>query len=129
MGELRKKDVWHVIMSPYQSEADHVVVIGRKPPKTTVVKGPGSAKQTIRLLYGKAPASKRTGDIGVFDFFIEPVGKRKIDIGFKPNPKQLTTGDITIGISRPTPAITERPPRLTGRGKMRITPKRPRLRR
>lgn len=106
-------------MHPYQSERDYLTVIGSKPSNTTIVKGPGSAFQTIKLRFGEPPAKKVTGDIGFFDFFIEPKGGRKVGIGFKPDPKQETTGDITIG--RRMPRISSRSPR--------ITPKTPRLRR
>jgi len=99
--------------------------LGRKPSNTTIVTGPGSAAQTIKLRYGKAPAKPLTGDIGFFDFDISPMGQRKVRIGFTPDPKQLTTGDITIG--RKQPPISDRKPRLSGRGNMRITPKKPKL--
>lgn len=126
-GELRGKDVWHVGMYPYTSEADYLVVVGRKPTGATIVKGPGSARQSIRLLYGKAPPKTVTGDLGFFDFAIEPTGVETVDIRFTPDPKLETTGDITIG--RRTPPITERQTGL-GHGKSpRITPKTPRLRR
>lgn len=118
-GELRGKDIWHVIMHPYQSERDYLSVIGRKPSNTTIVKGPGSASQTIKLRFGEPPVRKVTGDLGFFDFFIEPRGGRNIRIGFKTDPKLETTGDITIG--RRIPRISARSPR--------ITPKTPRLRR
>ena len=118
-GELRGKDIWHVIMHPYQSERDYLSVIGKKPSNTTVVKGPGSAFQTIKLRFGKPPVRKVTGDIGFMDFFIEPKGGNKIGIGFKPDPKLETTGDITIG--RKIPRISGRSPR--------ITPRTPRLKR
>ena len=118
-GQLGGKDVWHTLMHPYENESHYLTIIGRKPSNTTIVKGPGSAFETITLRYGKSPASKVTGDIGFFDFFIEPKGVRKVNIGFKPDPKMQTTGDITIG---------RRTPRLTGRAK-RITPKTPRLKR
>jgi len=114
-------------MHPYKSESDYVTVIGRKPPNSTIVKGPGSAYQTVKLIYGKPPAKRVTGDIGFFDFAITPTGERTIGLGFTPDPKMQTTGDITIG--RRTPPITERPIGL-GRGKSpRITPPIPRLRR
>lgn len=96
-GKLHGKRIWHVIMSPYQSEDDHVTVIGRKPPNTTIVDGPGSAAKTVKLLFGKPPSKRVTGDIGFFDFALEPRGAKKIFIEFKPDPKLETTGDITIG--------------------------------
>ena len=118
-GELHGKDVWHVLMHPYESESDYVTVLGRKPSNTTSVKGPGSAYETIKLRYGKPPSRKVTGDIGFMDFFLEPKGAKKVGIGFTPDPKQETIGDISI---------TRRPPRLSG-GRARITPKTPRLKR
>jgi len=119
-GELGGKDVWHTLMYPYLSERDCLTVLGRKPSNTTIVRGPGSAFQTIKLRYGKAPSKKVTGDIGFMDFSIEPKGAKKVGIGFTPDPKLETTGDITIG---------RRTPRLTNRGNMRITPRTPKLRR
>lgn len=129
MGELHKKDVWQVGIAPYKADEHWFTVVGRKPSNMTTVKGPGSAFQTVKLRYGKPPANLVTGDIGFMDFFIRPKSGNKISIEFKPDPKGLTTGDVTIGLSRATPAITERPPRLTRRSTPRITPKRPALRR
>ena len=121
--------MWHCIMYPYLSESDYLTVLGRKPSNCTIFKGPGSAKQTLKLRYGRAPAKAVTGDIGFFDFHIQPRGKKSISLEFSSDPKMQTTGDITIGISRKPPPITERSPMLTKRGKIRITPKRPALRR
>jgi len=126
-GELQGKDVWYVGMQPYSAEKDYVVVLGRKPAGANIVKGPGSAYQTVTLLKGSPPEKKVTGDIGFFDFALEPKGSRKIGISFRPDSKQETTGDVTLG--RKTPPITERPPRLSSRGTIRITPRRPKLRR
>ena len=127
-GELHGKDVWHVGLYPYTSDEHWGTVLGKKPAGATIVKGPGSAKQTIKLLYGKAPPRKITGDIGFFDWRIKPVGVRKVDIEFEPDPKMETTGDITIG--RRAPPITERRPALSNSGKgFRITPRTPALRR
>lgn len=118
-GEVNGKDVWHVIMYPYKTIADHVTVIGKKPSNTTLIKGPGSAYQTVKLRYGKAPSRRVTGDIGIFDFYIEPKGERSIGIGFKTDTKLQTRGDITIGTPRP---------RISGR-MTRISPRMPKLRR
>ena len=126
-GELHGKDVFHVGIYPYTSEENYFTVVGKKPEGATIVKGPGSARQSIKLLYGKAPPKAVRGDLGFFDFGITPTGPKQVDITFTPDPKMETTGDITIG--RKTPPITERPAGL-GRGKSpRITPKTPRLRR
>lgn len=126
-GELKGKDIWQVGVYPYEHDENWTTVTGRKPQNATIVKGPKSAYQTIRLLYGKSPAKKVTGDMGIIDFYIEPKTSRKIGIGFSPDPKQETTGDITIG--RGKPSITESRPRISGRSGIRITPKKPRLRR
>jgi len=126
-GELHGKDVWQVSIFPYNKKENWFTVLGRKPEGATLFKGPRSAYQSLRLLRGKPPAKKVSVDIGFMDASLKPVGERKIGLGFKPDPKMQTTGDITLG--RRTPPITERPAGL-GRGKPpRITPKTPRLRR
>lgn len=126
-GELHGKDVFHVGLYPYTRQKDYLTVVGKKPEGATVVKGPGSARQSIKLLYGKSPPKTVKGDIGFFDFRITPTGPKLVDIDFVPDPKMQTTGDVRIG--SPQPSITERPAGL-GRSKSpRITPKTPRLRR
>jgi len=126
-GELHGKDVWHIGIYPYTSEEHYFTVVGRKPQNATIIKGPGSARQSIKLLYGVAPPKTVRGDVGFFDFIITPTGPKRVSIDFKPDPKMETTGDITIG--RRTPPIMERPVGLGRRKSPRITPKVPALRR
>jgi hypothetical protein len=127
-GELRGKDVWQVGVFPYNRKENWLTVLGRKPANATLADGPGSAFQTIKLLHGKPPPRKVRADLGIFDVGLEARGRKGVDIRFKPDPKQETTGDFSIGRLKET-QITERKPRLSGRGNMRITPKRPKLRR
>ena len=132
MGEVgakpARKRVWHTLIHPWRPE-DYVTVIGKAPAGATVlVEGENSAYRTAQLLYGKSPSRKISMDIGFMDVDIDARG-RKIDLKFTPDPKGLTIGDITVGLLKASPAITERSPRLSGRGMLRITPKRPRLRR
>ena len=91
-------------MHPYTSRENFVTVVGRKPSGATKVTGPGSAYETVRLLHGLAPAKSVTGDIGFFDFRLEPKGARTIGLHFTPDPKMQTRGDITVGKSLPLPA-------------------------
>ncbi len=132
-GKLRGKDIWHVLLYPYQSDRDYLTVIGRKPQGAAIATGKGSAYRTIRRMAGKPPARKVRMDMGAMDVTVSPRGKG-VGIRFKPDPEQETTGDFSIG--RRIPAITQRAPILDrqslgiSRGKgPRITPKTPRLRR
>lgn len=132
MGEVGaqpiRKRVWHVLIHPWRP-VDYLTVVGKAPAGATVlVEGENSAYRTAQLLYGKAPSRRISMDIGFMDVVIAARG-RKINLDFTPDPKGLTTGDITVGRPRAVPPITERPPRLTSRNALRITPKRPRLKR
>jgi len=86
------------------------MVLG-KPPKGAVVftKGPGSARATAQMLYGKPPRGTVNVDSGFQDVTITPSGK-KISLDFTPDPKLETTGHITIG--RRSPRISPPIPRL-----------------
>jgi len=108
MGKLRGKDVWHTRVPPY-TNADHIVVLGKKPVGAIAADGPGSAYKTAQLLSGKPPAGDFTQIHGAVT-------------------ARITPEDGDIGISfRPT-TISKRPIKLPGRGNSpRITPKRPRL--
>jgi len=142
-GELHGKDVFHVGVYPYDQQENWFTVIGRKPQGAQIVKGPGSAKQSIRLLRGNSPTKTVNGDIGFFDFSISPKTKRSIGLEFVPDPKGKTTGDVRIGTSGRTPPITDQqqpltkrlPPitdrrsRISGKRLPSITPKRPKLQR
>jgi len=123
---LHGKDVWVVGLSPFDRSVYWFTVVGKKPAGATLFKGPKSAYETAKLIRGNPPAKKVTGDLGLMDVSVEPVGE-KVGLGFKPDPKQLTTGDFSTG--KRLPPITERQVKL-GRSKSpRITPKTPRLRR
>lgn len=98
MGELQGKDVWHIIAQPYETEADHLMVYGKKPSGATIVRGPESAPKTAQLLYGKTVSRRILMDIGIVDATLAPISGRKgIKLTFTPDPLQKTTGDITLG--------------------------------
>ena len=122
MGEVgkagKRRDVWHVIMYPYQSQDDYVSVVGKTPAGAVVARGKGSAYRTAHKLTGKMPGRSLMMDIGAMDATLAP-GAKQIGISFRPDPKLLTTGDITI---------TKRTRPITGRRATRITRKMPRLR-
>ena len=115
MGEVgrkgSKKDVWHVIMYPYQSQDDYLSVIGRTPRGAVVARGKGSAFRTAHKLFGKMPSRALRMDIGAMDATLTPAAKH-IGIRFRPDPGQITTGDITI-TKRTRPITTGRTPRIT----------------
>ena len=100
-GELKGKDIWRVVISPYDKEEYWLTVVGRKPVGATLAKGPRSAYQSLTLVKGRPPAKRVTADMGIMDVTLDPVGIKKIGIGFKPDPKGLTTGDIKIGRKMP----------------------------
>jgi len=147
MGEVGaksiRKRVWHTLLSPFTQE-DYVTVVGKAPRGARIlVEGENSAYRTAQLLYGKAPSRKISMDIGFMDATISARGK-KINLKFTPDPKGLTTGEITTkGILSRTPPITaklrpitEELPPITNRRRglgggrsFRITPKTPALRR
>jgi len=125
-GELRGKDVYHVFKHPYKSDKDFITVVGKKPQNATLVKGPGSAYQSVKLLYGRAPSRQVTGDVGIFDFIITPKSAKRVGIMFKPDPKGKTTGDIQVGKGAfPLGDRGVLPNKSKG---LRITPKSPKLR-
>jgi len=94
MGELQGKDVWHVIMKPYEREEDHVVVLGRKPVGATIVRGPQSAYESAQLLYGIAPTKQFMINIGFQKALISPSGKG-VKLGFTPD-ISITSGDAKV---------------------------------
>ncbi len=126
-GMVGGKDRWDTIIHPYESNAEYVMVLGKKPDGATIVaRGKGSAYATAQMLRGKPPTHRVTVDSGFQDIGIEPKGKRGIRLDYTPDPKMQTTGDITIG--QRTSVISPRSPRLS-RGTIRITPRMPRIRR
>ncbi len=102
MGELtdrrgQKQDVWHVLTDPYESDADHITVIGRKPLGATIARGPDSAARTAQLLYGKHLSKKVSMDIGVVDATLVPIsGSKGVALSFTGDPHLSTTSDISI---------------------------------
>lgn len=95
-GELNGKDVWHVIVTPFEQD-NYLTILGRKPGRATLVRGPGSAVKTAQLLYGKELSKPLTIDIGAFDAHLEPIsGNKGIALTYKPDPHLSTTSDITI---------------------------------
>jgi hypothetical protein len=95
-GELGGKDVWHVIVTPFE-QGNYFTIIGRKPGRATLVRGPNSAVKTAQLLYGKELSQPLTVDIGAFDAHLDPItGGKGLAISFKPDPHLQTTSDITI---------------------------------
>jgi len=95
-GELRGKDIWHVLKYPYETEEDFVTLVGVQPPGAKIATGPASAYITAARLFGKAPSRTVKLDMGIQDISISPRAK----IVFTPDPQQLTKGDITIGSSK-----------------------------
>jgi len=80
-GELKGKDVWHVILYPYDKKVYHTTILGKKPLGASVVKGPHSAYETAQLLTGRQPNKKVAIDMGITDIQIAPSGKpRRIKI-------------------------------------------------
>jgi len=95
-GELNGKDVWHVIVTPFEQD-NYLTILGRKPGRATLVRGPYSAVKTAQLLYGKELSKPLTVDIGAFDAHLEPItGNKGVALSFKPDPHLSTTSDITI---------------------------------
>lgn len=82
-GELNKKDVWHVIVSPYKTEGDHYVMLGRQPSGATIVKGAQSAFKTAKTLYGISPSRQLRLSLGFMKVSISPTGKG-IQLEYKP---------------------------------------------
>lgn len=84
MGELKGRDVWDVVTAPYTYEENYVRVVGRKPTGAVIIKGPGSARKTARVLYGhriKNPTVVNTP--GLFAVRLIPISNRKgISISF-----------------------------------------------
>lgn len=123
-GELRGKDIWNVIVNPYQSNEDYLQVIGKSPEGAALFRGKGSARKTARMIYGTPPKKDITVDSGFQDLEFHHEG-RNIKLDYKPDPQGLTRGDITIG-GRNGAMISERQPRISGR-RYKITQPRPRI--
>ncbi len=95
-GQLRGKDIWHVLKYPYETKEDFVTLVGISPPGAKIATGPASAYIIAARLFGKAPSRTVKLDMGIQDISISPRAR----IVFTPDPQQLTKGDITIGSSK-----------------------------
>jgi hypothetical protein len=119
LGELHDKDVWHVIVEPYQDRENYLTVIGDRPRGTHLIRGPGSAYKTAQMVYGPKLTRSVSLDIGVTDVLLEPMpGKQGVAISFRGDPHLSTTSDINI---------SKRVGPITKRSNIRITPKFQRL--
>lgn len=125
MGELKGKDVWDTFSPPYESEADYNTVVGKKPEGVGIIKrGEGSTYSTAQVTRGKAPDKTVTIDRGIVDIAVKPAGRRKVQLRITADPKQETTGDITIGGN--SVRISKRMSRVSGGG-LRISERMPKL--
>jgi hypothetical protein len=80
-GELHGEDVFKTKRQPYDKTPIETTV-GNPPPGATIISGPGSAKQTIKILSGEAPKKDVKVKIGAFDAVISPAGPKKVTIRF-----------------------------------------------
>jgi hypothetical protein len=101
MGQVKDingnpKDVWHVIMDPYEGQNDYITLIGKPPARATIVRGPGSAHKTAQLLYGKTIGKELTIDIGIVDAHLAPIGNSGIAVGFTKDTNLETHSDFNI---------------------------------
>lgn len=82
-GELNGVDRWDVIVSPYTSREDYVIVFGDKPKGAYIVKGPGSARRTAQILYGQRLRKPVRFDTpGAFNVHLTPSGERNVKLEF-----------------------------------------------
>lgn len=114
----RQGKVWAVMVSPYESEDDLIVLSEkRRPVGAQVFEGKGSAFKSIQLLRGKkTPKDDTTIDWGSVDYKIDVEGK-KLNLTARADPKLQTVSDFSV---------TKRPRSVSKRGKISISPKRPR---
>jgi hypothetical protein len=96
MGQLNKKDIWHVIVDPYTAKENYFVVVGRTPQNASIVRGPKSAYKTAQLLYGHNLDRSVRIDAGITDVRLDPIGGKRVRISFTGDPKLQTTGDFNI---------------------------------
>jgi hypothetical protein len=96
MGQLNKKDIWHVIVDPYTAKENYLVVVGRTPQNANIVRGPKSAYKTAQLLYGHNLNRPVNIDAGITDVRLDPIGGKRVRISFTGDPRLQTTGDFNI---------------------------------
>lgn len=95
MGELNKKDVWHVWMIPYRSKADHLVVLGKAPAGAIVVKGPKSAFRTATTVFGRAPTDGFLATIGFIEAKVMPTNG-KVELVFTPRKRVTEAKELPV---------------------------------
>jgi hypothetical protein len=104
----KRVGVWYVVKSPYRTQGDLSIQFER-PVGAEVVKGRGSAYQTIQLITGKPPDFLLHIDMGAMDVLIhKPTRKpgKKTAIRFRKDPKRKTTGHMAVGKITPRLAAT-----------------------
>jgi hypothetical protein len=100
-GQIGGKDRWDVIINPYTQQENYMMVLGATPRGASVIKGPGSAYATARLLYGHRLNRAVNVDSGFQDVKLTPIsGGKGIKISYSPDTKLQTTGDINISRNR-----------------------------
>jgi len=120
MGKVGKRDRWDTVVNPYTSNEQYLMILGKQPEGATILqRGKGSAYGTTQVVRGTAPKRDVKVDSGIVDITISPAGKRSVRMKVTPDPKQQTTGDITIGRNK-TQRISMR--------NRRISPRVPKLR-
>ena len=93
MGKVGQNDVYYVVSAPFKSEKDVTIFVGKLPEGVKVsAGGEDSARKSIQILTGKAPAKLSIG-IGAMDGYI--TGK-PLNIKFRADPKQRVRTDITV---------------------------------
>jgi len=83
-GELHGKDRWDVIVSPYTKHENYKIVLGRQPVGARIVRGPGSARKTAQLLYGRNIQRETVFDQpGIFSTRLKPISKNSLSLEFE----------------------------------------------
>ena len=103
MGELNGKDRWDVITSPYTKNSNYRIVLGKQPNGAIIVKGPGSAFKTARVVFGQRLERSTVVDTpGLFTAKLDPIsGQRGIRLTFEKDS-----------------VISEKVPRIGNKGKV-----------
>jgi hypothetical protein len=116
-----RDDRWDVLLWPYEAKSDHIMVFGRRPANATIVRGPGSAKKTAQLLFGKTVSREVRHDIGLFDAEVAPAsGGQAVRLTFEYAPQISGTTNEQISSSGRVFPLNKG----TGQNKSRLTPNR-----
>jgi hypothetical protein len=116
-----RDDRWDVLLWPYEAKSDHIMVFGRRPANATIVRGPGSAKRTAQLLFGKTVSREVRHDIGLFDAEVAPAsGGQAVRLTFEYAPQISGTTNEQISSSGRVFPLNKG----TGQNKSRLTPNR-----